>query len=292
MGRMRRVLVLVPVAMGILSAAGPYVAEIQRWRTDREARLKADGNWLTVAGLFWLKDGVNTAGADAANDVVLPPGSSPPKIGYFERKSGITRFVAEPGAGVTHHARPVTSVALKANLGLADSITVRGLTMFVIERGGRIGIRLIDRDSPLRRNFTSLRWYPVEPRYRIEARWTPYPAGKTIRVPNILGMVEDLPCPGLAEFSLNGVTVRLEPVLEDGELFFLFKDSTSGRETYPPGRFLYATLPKDGRVVLDFNKAYNPPCAFTPYATCPLPPKQNQVAAAIRAGELRYGASH
>lgn len=107
-------------------------------------------------------------------------------------------------------------------------------------------------------------------------------------MPNILGMVEDLPCPGFAEFHLDGVTVRLEPVLEGEELFFIFKDLTSGRETYPPGRFLYAALPKNGSVVLDFNKAYNPPCAFTPYATCPLPPKPNHIAVPIRAGELRY----
>ncbi|MFN0169657.1 MAG: DUF1684 domain-containing protein [Bryobacteraceae bacterium] len=289
---MRRTSGLMLVAIGILAAADSYEGEILRWRADREAKLKADGSWLTVAGLFWLKEGVNTAGTDPSHQVVLPPGSAPAKVGRFERNGSVTRFVPEAGAGVTRGGKPANPIELKPNVGLNDSISVRDLTMFVIERGERIGIRLIDRNSPLRRRFTSLRWYPVDRRYRVIARWTPYPAGKTIRVPNVLGMVEHLPCPGIAEFALDGTTVRLEPVLEDNELFFIFKDGTSGKETYPPGRFLYAALPENGRVDLDFNKAYNPPCAFTPYATCPLPPKQNHVAAAIRAGEMRYGASH
>lgn len=158
MGPMRGAMGFVAVATGILTAAAPYGEQILRWRADREAKLKADGSWLTVTGLFWLNEGVTTAGAGGSHPVALPAGSAPAKIGYFERKGALTRFVAEPGAGVTRVGKPVDSVVLKPNMGLSDSITVRGLTMFLIERGGRIGVRLIDRDSDLRRKFTALRW--------------------------------------------------------------------------------------------------------------------------------------
>jgi uncharacterized protein (DUF1684 family) len=164
--------------------------------------------------------------------------------------------------------------------------------MFVIERGGKYAIRLKDKNSKMRREFTGLKWYPVKPEYRITATFNPYEPPKQIPVPNILGQTESLPSPGYVTFTLKGKTVRLEPVLEspdDKELFFIFRDGTSGDTTYPSGRFLYADMPVQGKVVLDFNKAYNPPCAFTPYATCPLPPPANRLKVNIEAGELNYG---
>jgi uncharacterized protein (DUF1684 family) len=159
----------------------------------------------------------------------------------------------------------------------------------VIERGNRYGIRLKDKNSELRKAFTGLKYFPPLEEYRVKARFVPYDPPKMIPVPNILGQVDEEPSPGYVVFMLNGRECRLDPVTEGDSLFFIFKDLTSGKETYPPGRFLNTEMPQNGEVVLDFNQAYNPPCAFTPYATCPLPPEQNKLPIAIEAGELRYG---
>jgi uncharacterized protein len=167
-------------------------------------------------------------------------------------------------------------------------VTLGSLSLLVIRRGDRYGIRLKDRNSRLRKEFTGLRYFPVNESYRVSARFVA--DARKIPIPNILGQTEDTPSPGYVEFDLEGRKLRLTPVEESpNELFFIFRDLTSGRETYGSGRFLDAPVPKDGRVELDFNKAYNPPCAFTPYATCPLPPKQNRLPVPIAAGELKYG---
>jgi len=160
--------------------------------------------------------------------------------------------------------------------------------MFVIKRGDRYAVRLRDKNSRLRREFTRRTWFPVDEKLRVIAQWIPYDPPKQMPGPNILGETEQEPCPGVAVFRLSGAEYRLEPVLEDGRLFFIFKDRTAGKQTYPAGRFLYADARPDGTVVLDFNRAYNPPCAFTPYATCPLPPRHNQLPVSIEAGELTY----
>lgn len=161
--------------------------------------------------------------------------------------------------------------------------------MFVIHRGNRYAIRLKDTGSKFRQEFTGLHWFPVRASYRVTARFVRYETPKMIAIPNILGETEKEASPGYVVFTLQGHPFRLYPVVEGNQLFFIFHDQTSGKETYPSGRFLDADLPKEGKVLLDFNKAYNPPCAFTPYATCPLPPKQNRLATRIEAGELNYG---
>ena len=172
--------------------------------------------------------------------------------------------------------------------GKPDVVTMGGLTMFVIQRGGKYGIRLKDNNSSLRKEFKGLHYFPASADYRVVTRLTP--DAKKISVLNILGQVEDTPSPGYVDFELHGQKLRLTPVEEaPNQLFFIFRDATAGKETYGSGRFLDAELGKDGEVVLDFNKAYNPPCAFTPYATCPLPPKENRLAVRIEAGELKYG---
>ncbi len=199
----------------------------------------------------------------------------------------------EKDVQATLGGRPVTHADLRSDgSGSPDVVTLGRLTMYVIQRGARYGIRLKDRESPLRKEFTGLRWYELKEDYRVSARYVTYPEPKLVKVPNILGESEPMPSPGYAVFEREGKEVRLEGVLEEKDarrLFFIIRDQTSGKETYPAGRFLYADLPKDGRIVLDFNKAYNPPCAFTPYATCPLPPPQNWVPVRIEAGELDYG---
>jgi uncharacterized protein (DUF1684 family) len=160
--------------------------------------------------------------------------------------------------------------------------------MFVIQRGDRYGIRLKDKNSRFRREFTGLHYFPVREQYRLTARFVP--DARKIPIPNILGQTESVSSPGYVEFTLDGRKLRLTPVEESpGSLFFIFRDLTSGKETYGSGRFLDTDMPKNGQVVLDFNKAYNPPCAFTPFATCPLPPKENRLPVRIEAGEMKYG---
>jgi len=288
-------LALLVAAMVPLAAADEaYRAEVRKWRADREARLKADGGWLTVAGLFWLKEGENRFGTDPAGDIVLPAGSAPAKAGVFTLKGERVTVSLLPGASGRLGGKPVVgAAALRADTsGASDVLEMGELSMNVIERGGRLGIRLKDRNNPARKSFTGLKWFDVKEEYRVEARWVAYPEPKPINVPNILGQIEAMPSPGYAEFTLAGKPLRLDGVLEEPhaeELFFIFRDQTSGKETYGAGRFLYSGLPKGGKVVLDFNKGYNPPCAFTDYATCPLPPPQNRMPIRVEAGERAYG---
>lgn len=294
-GALAATVLLSAVMLAAVGAAvtSDYESEIQRWREQREARLKADGGWLTVAGLFWLHEGANRFGTDASNDIVLPPGSAPTRAGEFQFHEGKTAVSVLPGVTVTAEGKPITWMDLQSDAaGKPDLLALGSLTMQVIQRGERYGIRLKDMNSRFRKEFTGLRWFPIKGSYRLNAKWVPYDPPKEISVPTILGTTEKMPCPGAAVFTLDGQELRLEPVLEEPDakdLFFIFRDGTAGVETYPSGRFLYADLPKEGGIVLDFNKAYSPPCAFTPYATCPLPPAQNQLAARIEAGELRYG---
>ena len=268
-----------------------YKTQIRQWRERRVKSLTSEDGWLTVAGLFWLKEGKNTAGAAPGNNIVLPKGSAPDFVGTFEFHNGSTTFVPAPGAGVMLDGKQATTALLKSDIsGNPDLVQIRALTMFVIQRGTRFGVRLKDRNSGMRKKFTGIRYFPVNESYRVAAKFVPYSPPKKIPVPNILGDTSEETSPGYVEFKLNGRVCRLDPIDEDGFLFFIFKDLTSGKETYPPGRFLYTNMPKGGdEVILDFNKAYNPPCAFTPFATCPLPPPENHLPVRVEAGELRYG---
>jgi hypothetical protein len=267
-----------------------YQTEIEKWRRGRQAALKADDGWLTVAGLFWLKEGKNTVGTEPASDIVLPKGSAPGTVGVFDFHNGSTTFQAAPGLEATVNGTPTTHATLKPDTsGSPDILRVRELTMFVIQRGARYGIRLKDKNCAARKAFTGLKYFPVDEHYRIRAKFVPYTPPKKIAVPNILGDVEAEASPGYVVFRLDGHQYQLDPVTEGDALFLIFKDLTAGKETYPSGRFLFTAMPKDGEVILDFNKAVNPPCAFTSFATCPLPPKQNLLPIRIEAGELRYG---
>ena len=249
---------LIFAASTVLAASGGY----SEWRARYEASLKAPDGWLSVAGLSWLHEGANT--------VELP------------QKTITLRL---DGGKVTFEKRQLKSDASDH----PDVLKFGDVSLTVIERGGKTGIRLRDPNTETRRDFTGCKWFPADPAWRVNARWVAYPKPKTIAITNILGMTDQEPSPGYAEFTLQGRKMTLEPVLEDGELFFMFKDATSAKSTYGAGRFLYAALPKGNEVELDFNKAHNPPCAFTAFATCPLPPRQNILPAAIEAGEKSYG---
>jgi uncharacterized protein (DUF1684 family) len=241
-------------------AVSPYASEIEQWKKAREASLR--NNWLQVSGLFWLHEG--------ANDVALPdaPGHAAAKL--------------HQGA-VTINGQP-----MKADSG--ESVKAGRVSLFVIKRGDKIGIRMKDPESEYLRKFHGLEYFPLNEKYRVTARWEAEP--RKVPILNVLGQTEQSECPGYAVFALDGKEYRLSPIIEepgDQRLFYIFRDLTSGKETYPAGRFFYSDMPKDGKVVLDFNQAYNPPCAFTDYATCPLPPKENHLAVRIEAGEKRYG---
>jgi uncharacterized protein (DUF1684 family) len=279
-------LAILVAAAGALLAQGPYAAAIEAWRRDQNAALTAEDGWLTVVGLFWLKAGPNAAGTDPGSDIVLPAGTAPPHIGVFRLESGQATFETEPGVSVLVNGRQTATARLRPDV---DRVVVGDLTMFVIKRGDRYAIRLRNRNSEARRSFAGRVWYPVRPAFRVAARFVPYNPPRQIAIVNVIGDATAMQSPGYVEFTLSGRTCRLDPVTEPGatELFFIFKDQTSGAETYPAGRFLYAALPKNGVVDLDFNRAVSPPCAFTAFATCPLPPKQNQLPVRIEAGE-RY----
>ncbi|SPF54151.1 conserved exported hypothetical protein [Candidatus Sulfopaludibacter sp. SbA4] len=256
-------------------AVSAYQSEIAEWRRARETALNADGGWLSVSGLFWLHEGANRFGKDPSNDIVLPDGAA--HAGLFELHQGKVTATVD---GRTQQVAPDS----------ADVVKVGRLNLFLIKRGDKFGIRLKDPDSEYRREFHGIEYFPANERYRVTARFVA--ERRTIPILNILGQTEASECPGYAVFRLQGQELRLYPILEEPgakELFYIFRDQTTGKETYGAGRFLYSDLPKDGQVTLDFNKAYNPPCAFTPYATCPLPPKENHLAVRIEAGEKKYG---
>lgn len=254
--------------------ASTYIDDTAKWRTDYEASLKKPDGWLSVAGLFWLHTGDNVVGSDPQSDVVLPPGGP--------KKAGVLRF---QNGKVSWQNRQLKSDAA----GQPDVFKIGDVSLTIIERGGKTGVRMRDPNARTRRDFTGCKWFPADAAWRVKAKWVAYPQPKKIRITNILGMTDEESSPGYAEFTLQGKAMRLEPVTEDGGLFFIFKDATSGKTTYGAGRFLDTDLPKAGQVELDFNRAYNPPCAFTAFATCPLPPKQNVLASAIEAGEMSYG---
>jgi uncharacterized protein (DUF1684 family) len=267
-----------------------YKAEIEKYRKDRIAELTAPNGWLAVQGLFWLHEGANTAGSDTANEIKLPA-RAPKKIGIFTLKGTDVSFTAERGAGVSAAGKPVETFAFDARKGEASAITVAGLTLFEIRRNDRIGLRMLDPESEARKRFHGLDYFPLDPRYRVKAKFVAYPAMKQVPVPNVLGQIVPMDSPGRVEFTIDGKQYSLEPVYETPkheDLFFIFKDPTSRTETYEAGRFLHTPVPVNGVVDLDFNRAYNPPCAFTAFATCPLPVKDNQLTVRIPAGERRW----
>ncbi len=279
-------------ALGI--SAATHRREVELWQQQREARLRADGGWLTVTGLHWLKDGATTFGSDGKNDIVLPAHSAPARAGTFTLVRGQVTAECAPGVAATLAGKPVTRTALRtdAHNATPDVLALGALTMQIIDRGGRLGVRLKDSKSPARANFKGLRFFPVKPDYRVIARFVPHPKPVVLPIPNVLGNTEPLPSPGRVLFTLAGRELQLDPVIEvpgDTQLFYIFRDATSGKSTYGAGRFFYSDMPRDGQVVLDFNKAYSPPCAFTAFATCPLPPKQNRLPIAVEAGELFDG---
>jgi hypothetical protein len=273
--------------------ADPYLAEVTKFRQDREATLKGNAGWLTIAGLWFLTQPQTTFGSDPLNDIVFPA-SAPPRAGSFELKDG--RVTVKAADGVTFHldGKPLSTAELKGDVpGPADRVSLGDdLQFWVHNSGDRLSIRLRDQNSELRENFTGLSWFPIDPAYRVEATYAAHEKPRIVDVASLVGDIDKTPVPGIATFTLKGQTYKLEPFAEPGDeqFWFVFRDLTSQKETYPAARFLYAPAPVSGKMVLDFNKAVNPPCAYNPYTTCPLPTEQNRLRTRIEAGE-RYGGS-
>lgn len=280
-------------AVIILSLAGyaesDYERGISKWRAAHQNELLADGGWLTVSGLFWLKDGVNTVGSGGKYDVELTASFKAGKFGDIVFSGGRATLNILPGIEATADGKPFTTLELASDeKRKPNKVAVGSQTFYLIKRGDRFAIRLKDEKSPARIHFTGLKWFSVDPSLKVTATLEPFPEPKEILVPNVLGGTFPYKSPGILRFTIRGKQYTLQPVEEDDHLFIIFRDLTSKSSTYGAGRFLYADAPRDGKVELDFNKAENPPCAFTAFATCPLPPQQNRLALAIRAGEKRY----
>jgi uncharacterized protein (DUF1684 family) len=273
-----------------------YVRSIQEWRAERDARLRSDSGWLTIAGLFWLEPGENTFGTDSADAVVLPAGTAPGRAGTFvlqgEGADARVTVRALPGTNLRIGEVPVQEQTLQTDEdGRADRLTLGRVVMWVIRRGNRYAVRLRDPESPLRKSFQGIDCFPIDPSYRVSGDYAPFAEPRSLPVPNILGYADSSLCYGEVRFSLLEQPCRLIPLTggpTDSSLFLIFRDETSGKESYGGGRFLSATLRPGGKVELDFNEAYNPPCAFNPYTTCPLPPPGNDLPLAVRAGEMAY----
>jgi uncharacterized protein (DUF1684 family) len=270
-----------------------YERDIQKWQSERLASLTKDDGWLTLAGLYWLNEGENKFGGDSKNVVVLPKDKAPGVAGSLFLEKGQVRLVAQPRVEITADGKPVTALDLKDDNddNGPTILKLSSLLINVVKRGERIGVRVKDTESQTRREFKGLEYFPINPKWRIEARFEPYQPPKTIPITNVLSMTDDEISPGALVFEIDGKSYRIDPILEKGEtdLFVMIADQTTGKETYGAGRYLYVK-PADanGKVVIDFNKAYSPPCAFTNFATCPLPPQQNRLALRIDAGEKKY----
>jgi uncharacterized protein (DUF1684 family) len=272
---------------------GAHKNEIQKWQSDRLASLTKEDGWLTLVGLFWLNEGENKFGSDPKNAVVLPQEKAPALAGSLWLEKGHVRLITRPGVEITAAGKPVTTLDLKDDNDDSGPtvLKVGSLLINIVKRGDRIGVRVKDTESRTRREFKGLEYFPIDPKWRVEARFEPYQPPKTIPITNVLGMTDDEVSPGALAFEVSGKTYRIDPILEKGETdyFVMIADETTGRETYGAGRYLYVSPPDaSGRVVVDFNKTYSPPCAFTNFATCPLPPKQNHLPFRIEAGEKKY----
>lgn len=289
-----RFLLVAALAFLVFTAAplrADYSEEIAQWRRERVARLTTPDGWLSLVGLHWLQPGDNPVGSAADNTVRLAAGA--PYLGTVRLAAdGRATFLAAPASqtevdGVAAGSHPID---LRYGAGKPSIVSADRISFIVIKRGEKVGLRVRDRESERRTGFLGIDYFAIDPSWRIEAQWVAFEQPRMIPITNVLGQTSAMPVPGKAVFTRDGQTFELLPVLEGaGEpLFFIIADATSGNETYAASRFLYADAPKDGKVVLDFNRAQNPPCAFTPFATCPLPPKENRLPIRVPAGEKVY----
>jgi uncharacterized protein (DUF1684 family) len=272
-----------------------YVASQEQWRSEHAKSLQAPEGGLSLVGLEWLTVGGNTVGSAADNSVHLPNGA-PAHLAVLEQTGkvpGASLRLEAPKGGFPSGFTVDGKAPVAGPLSLDAKLKFGTYTVIVIPRGDQLGLRIKDANAPERVNFRGLNWYAPSPAYRVQAKWIPYQPEHEVAIATVIGTTLHEKVPGAAEFVLNGKTLRLEPAGEGKKLFFILRDLTSKTTTYGASRFLYTDLPtngldKPGQVTLDFNQLQNPPCAYTNFATCPLPPQQNKLQVEIRAGEKRY----
>lgn len=275
-----------------------YEQQILQWRSGRLERLTASNGWLSLIGLEWLKQGDNRVGSAADNDIVLKAG--PAHLGTVTlAKDGALHIVLAKDSAAMIDGKVLTEAALIDDAHVTGDasptlVSFGVANFYVIDRDGRKALRVKDSDAVTRKNFLGIDYFPIDPSWHIVATWVPFDPPHKLEIGSVIGTIDKVDVPGKAVFQHDGHTYELLPYQEEpgGDLFFVIADRTSGKETYGAARFLYAALPKDGKVILDFNEAYNPPCAFTPFATCPLAPPENRLDMRITAGEKKYRGEH
>jgi len=271
-----------------------FIKKELAWRENRDKRMRLQTSWLNVAGLFWLVEGENSFGTNPLNKIKLPQGSAPSSAGKFIFYKGKITVVANQGVELKAQDKPITQKILKGDdSGRPDIIALNDLRMWVIKRGDQYAIRLRDLNALAYKNYKGLDFFPPSKKYKIIADFVPYPDPKKVTLDTIIGTETEMTSPGYVKFFIDGQEYSLEAFSGGSKsLFFIFKDETNGKETYEASRFMVSDVLDNGKVDLNFNRAYNPPCAYTPYATCPLPPPQNYLKVRIEAGEKKYPGSH
>jgi uncharacterized protein len=275
-------------------AIDEYLDGVRRWQEKRHAELSDPDGWLSLAGLYWLQPGSNSFGADPGNDLQFPVGKADVHLGWFWLEDGQVRIEVAPGVDVRHAGQPISQMRLEDDRNRKPTILTHGsLSWFLIRRGERIGLRLRDRDSSYLQHFTGVEQFEIDPAWCVEAVFEPYEPPKRLLVPTILGTVDHKESPGALSFEIDGIRYRLDVTGMANQGFsIVFADATTGKETYGGGRFLQVDpIDQNGQTRIDFNRAYNPPCAFTPYATCPRPTEENKLPLRITAGEKSYHTS-
>jgi uncharacterized protein (DUF1684 family) len=270
-----------------------YIEETATWRKGRFDRLRSSDGWLTLAGLYWLQEGDNTFGSSVQNDIVFPAGKAPEHLGTFLLRDGEVRMTVAAGVEVFHGDKPVRTILMQSDIDGGKPTSVRSgtLTWYIIDRNGNLAVRLKDSESELLKSFQGLDYFPVDKKWRVAAQLHAHDRPKSISIATILGTVDEHDSPGTLHFRIGEQSYTLDPIFTSSgqQLSIIFADATSGVETYGGGRFVVVDLPDvSGRTYIDFNRAYNPPCAFTDYSTCPLPPKQNRLDVKIAAGERTF----
>ncbi len=285
-----------PQAPAAAATAAPspaaYRQQIEAWRQERVAGLKKEDGWLTLIGLYWLHSGANRFGSDPLNHIILPA-KVPPHAGSLVLEGTTVKLAPWKGVTLLADGKPAKEgMTLRTDAGGKPTVVQLGsISFYVIQRDDKLGVRIKDKASPLLASFKGLDNYPLSPDWRVVARFEPA-KDKKIAIANVLGQVTDQASPGSVVFDWRGKTYRLDALGDQDGLFLIFGDQTNGKETYGAGRFLETDAPKGGKVVVDFNRAYNPPCAFTAFATCPLPPQQNKLAVKVEAGEKKFAGGH
>ncbi len=272
----------------------PYIKSIKEYHAERIERLKQPDGWLTLVGLYWLEEGKNSFGTDKSNDIVFPEGTAPKFIGVFTRNDTIVSVKINKGVKVFHNDSLVTSLVLQNDLTGNPTILKHGsLIWYVVKRADRLGIRLKDSESALLKEFDDIEMFPIDPKWKVEAEFIEYDEPKIVEISTAIGTVEKGTAYGKLKFKIDGKDFTLEPLGERDGLFLVFADLTNGEETYGAGRFLAVDKPDStGKIFIDFNKAFNPPCVFTRYATCPLPTKENILKIKVTAGEKNFHSAY